>query len=207
MAERAPRPLVNLALQGGGSPDIVNEAGWKRAQTYEKLGRPDEALTAYMDVIYGRVLRGGPGTVRAEYYWLGKAASDAGRILEARGDWSGALAVYRMAEKVGGPEAATWRDRRNWYWARVESTDVPAPLAFAGSGAAAFAEEVVIGRVNAFTLGYARELPRAAPWLSTSIGAQATLYQTPKLLRVDYGSSPLGAQFFVRVRLAGSHTR
>lgn len=101
----------------------------------------------------------------------------------------------------------TWRDRQNWFWARVESTDVPAPLAFAGSGAAAFAEEVVIGRVNAFTLGYARELPRATPWLSTSIGAQATLYQTPKLLRIDYGSSPLGAQFFVRVRLAGSHTR
>ena len=84
---------------------------------------------------------------------------------------------------------------------------MPAPLAFAGSGAAAFAQEVVIGRVQAFTLGYARELPRATPWLSTSVGAQATLYLTPKLLRVDYGSSPLGAQFFVRVRLAGSHTR
>jgi tetratricopeptide (TPR) repeat protein len=110
--ERALELYGRVAVQTGGTPDVVNEAGWKRAQTLEKLGRPEEALTAYMDVIYGRVLRGGPGTVRAEYYWLGKAASDAGRILEARGDWSGALAVYRMAEKVGGPEAATWRDRR-----------------------------------------------------------------------------------------------
>jgi TolA-binding protein len=96
-----------------GRADLANEAGWKRAQTLEKLSRPDEALTAYLDVIYGRVLgSGGTNAVAGEYYWLGKSVSDAGQVLEARNDWSGALAVYRMAEKAGGPEAATWRDRR-----------------------------------------------------------------------------------------------
>lgn len=95
-------------------PDLIHEAGWKKGQTLEKSGRATEALEAFTDVVYGRL----PGNAAAttppipEYHWFGKSASDAARILEANGDWAGALSVYRLAESVGGPDTTAWRTRR-----------------------------------------------------------------------------------------------
>jgi len=93
--------------------DILNEAGWKKARTLDKMKRATDALEAYLDIIYDRVLAAENSTPRTpEYYWFGRAVSDAGRLLEEKEDWNGALALYQLAEKRGGPESATWRDRR-----------------------------------------------------------------------------------------------
>ncbi len=98
----------------GERRDLRNEAAWKRGQTLEKLERQAEALEAYMTVVYESV----PGTetnappVAPEFFWFGKAVSEAGRMLEQKQDWKGALAVYRVAEQSGGPESPMWRDRR-----------------------------------------------------------------------------------------------
>lgn len=93
-------------------PDLIHEAGWKKGQTLEKEGRAAEALEAFTDVVYGGQEGDAPAPRIPEYHWFGKAASDAARILESSGDWAGALSVYRLAESLGGPDAAAWRTRR-----------------------------------------------------------------------------------------------
>lgn len=102
---------------------------------------------------------------------------------------------------------STWRWRQNWIWGRFESVTVPRTLAFRGSPLLPFIEEEPIGRVQAYTAGYSRELPRLTPWLSTALGSQVTWYQAPDTLERFYNRWPVGVQFFLRVRLAGSHTR
>lgn len=95
-------------------PDLIHEAGWKKGQTLEKAGRTPEALEAFTDIVYGRLIAQPAPAQPAipEYHWFGKAASDATRLLEAQGDWAGALSVYRLAESLGGPDANAWRTRR-----------------------------------------------------------------------------------------------
>lgn len=78
--------------------------------------------------------------------------------------------------------------RNNWYWGRAESTD----------------KEEFAARIQAYTAGYARELPRVFPWLSNSIGGQATWFRAPEKLHAAYDGNPMGFQFFVRFRLAQS---
>ncbi|MEZ5405564.1 MAG: tetratricopeptide repeat protein [Verrucomicrobiia bacterium] len=91
-----------------------NEAGWRKGKTLEKLGRTQEALEAYLDVVYGRwtAIAQTNQASPPEYYWFGKAVIEAGTLLEQKQDWKGAIALYRVAEKQGGPEVGAWRDRR-----------------------------------------------------------------------------------------------
>ena len=90
-----------------------NEAGWRKGKTLEKLGRKEQALEAYLDVIYSRMpLTETNQIVLPEYYWFGKSVVDAGNLLEQKQNWKEVIALYRTAEKQGGPEMATWRDRR-----------------------------------------------------------------------------------------------
>ncbi len=85
-----------------------NEAGFIRGRSLEQLGREDDALQAYLDVLYGRL-----GTVSAapsqpEYLWFARAGAEAARIQEKRGDFKGALAIYRILENAGGPNQAAF---------------------------------------------------------------------------------------------------
>jgi hypothetical protein len=100
-----------------------------------------------------------------------------------------------------GLAEATWRHGQNWLWGRFEIVDKPRLLEVGMVPDAAEIEEDPIGKVASYTMGYSRELPRLAPWLSTAIGGQMTLFQTPHLLRPQYGKVPVGVQVFLRVRL------
>ena len=60
-----------------------------------------------------------------------------------------------------------------------------------------------IGRVQAYTLGYERELP-APSWISIGMGTQATLYHLAPSLRPVYGNHPATFAFFLRLRPAGN---
>ena len=62
--------------------------------------------------------------------------------------------------------------------------------------------ERVIGRVQAYTAGYERDL-KLVPHLATGIGTQFTLYSTPASLQAAYGSHPVGGLIFVRLRPFG----
>jgi hypothetical protein len=52
--------------------------------------------------------------------------------------------------------------------------------------------------VNAFTAGYAHEIP-SLPFLRTSLGAAVEFYAIPQPLQQAYGRHPLGGQIFLRV--------
>ena len=93
---------------------------------------------------------------------------------------------------------------RHWIWGRVESTDKDSLLLQREEPFVLFVEEQRYTRLQAYTAGYERELPRlrVAPWLSTGLGAQVTLFATPINLKAVYGDHPVGVQFFLRLRLA-----
>jgi hypothetical protein len=65
-------------------------------------------------------------------------------------------------------------------------------------------EEIPIGRVQSYTLGYERELPISPRWLNFAVGAQATLYGMPSTLKPAYGNHPRTFAVFVRLRPTGN---
>lgn len=64
-------------------------------------------------------------------------------------------------------------------------------------------EEEPIGRVQAYTLGFERELPIDISWLNVGLGAQVTAYGMPANLKAVYGS-PATFVMFLRIRPAGN---
>ena len=86
----------------------------------------------------------------------------------------------------------------NFAWTRIENVDrtnelllgeIPLPLGF---------QEKYFTRVQAYTLGYDRELGHI-PHLSTALGGQVTIHGVPQLLHSTYGTHP--ASFTVLLRL------
>jgi hypothetical protein len=127
-----------------------------------------------------------------------------------------------------GFEATAKFLRRNWVWTRIENVDrdrtllpppPPAPactlcgiLGFGGvadhrilgpNGQIIIVPEDPIGRVQAYTLGYERELPSPS-WISVGLGTQATAYNLPPQLRTVYGERPATFAFFLRFRPVGN---
>ncbi len=85
--------------------------------------------------------------------------------------------------------------KRNFFHTRIEIADRTSELLETTS------PEVPIGHVQAYTLGYDRDLTlfssvRVAP------GAQFTAYRTPDALAPTYGRHPYGGEVFLRFRLA-----
>jgi tetratricopeptide (TPR) repeat protein len=82
---------------------------WKQRALYqkgkclEKLGRPDEALATYYDVL---AVEAGKG----DQLWFFRAGFDAGLILEDRRSWASAAAVY---EKLANTRGARSEEAKN----------------------------------------------------------------------------------------------
>ena len=91
-----------------------NEADVRAAKCLEKLGRTDEAMGRYLDVLYGR-LAGDDATapVPPEFSWQIKAGWEAGRIRESQKDWRGAIEIYKRLEQIGGAHAQDFHDLVN----------------------------------------------------------------------------------------------
>ena len=81
-------------------------------------------------------------------------------------------------------------------WTRVENDDRTTDLL----GSAAPTEETVVGRVQAYTGGYAHRIWRN-DWSALELGAQATLYATPPRLLALYGSHPVGVAALLHWRI------
>ncbi len=88
---------------------------------------------------------------------------------------------------------------RNYIWTRIENVDRTNELLLKGQFQPPDFNEYVIGRVQAYTGGYDRDFP-LIPHLKTALGAQVTLYSTPQTLVPLYGSHPVQAVVFLRVR-------
>ena len=93
-------------------------------------------------------------------------------------------------------EATAHLRERHAAWTRIENVDRTTDLL----GASAPPEESVIGRVQAYTVGYAHRL-YANQWMGSELGAQGTLYTTPAPLRTLYGDHPEGVAIVLNLHL------
>jgi hypothetical protein len=90
---------------------------------------------------------------------------------------------------------ARLRERQS-LWTRIENDDRTTDLL----GAAAPPLETVIGRVQAYTGGYAHRIGQLK-WGALELGAQATLYATPPRLLPLYGAHPVGVAGVLHLRV------
>ena len=90
--------------------------------------------------------------------------------------------------------------RKNYAWMRIENVDRTNELLLGESPLPQGFEERYFTRVQAYTLGYDREVGHFAH-LATAPGAQFTWYGVPDVLKPVYGSRPVSAILFLRVRL------
>jgi tetratricopeptide (TPR) repeat protein len=91
-----------------------NEAAVREAKCLEKMGRTDDAMALYLDVLYGRVAGDDASSpAPPEFSWQIKACWEAGRIREAQKDWRGAIEIYKRGEQIGGADQQKFRDLEN----------------------------------------------------------------------------------------------
>lgn len=88
---------------------------------------------------------------------------------------------------------------KNYVWSRLENVDRSNELLIGENPIPPGFEEKSIGRVQAYTFGYDRNI-NLIPHLSSAIGAQFTAYGVANSLRASYGSHPIGVSAFVRLR-------
>ncbi len=86
--------------------------------------------------------------------------------------------------------------QRQSLWTRIEDADRTTDLL----GASAPPQETVVGRVQAYTVGYARRI-WSNHWSSVELGAQPTLYATPPGLIDLYGAHPYGVAGLLHWRI------
>lgn len=134
-------------------------------------------------VMYNRPLRQGN--------WASTIVWGRNHSLSTGSNWNGYLAesTVRFTDK-------------NYVWGRIENVDRTSELLFRDQIEPPNFEESIIGRVQAYTGGYERDID-LIPHLATGIGGQITLYSTPSQLRAQYGDHPICAVVFVRLRPVG----
>jgi len=101
--ERAASTALALIASPAADSADRNEAGYIRGKSLEQLGREEDALQAYLDVLYAKQATPTSGPVQPEYLWFARAGAEAARLQEKRGDFRGALSIYRILENAGGP--------------------------------------------------------------------------------------------------------
>jgi len=168
----------------------VNAApNWSAQYSFAHLTSPEalhpgediQRMTA--SVMYNRpLLRGN---------WASTLLWGRNRSLENGLAWNGYLAESTLRFK-----------ERNYLWGRIENVDRTSELLLRGS-ALPGSPESVLGRVQAYTAGYERDL-RLVRHLATGIGTQFTLYSTPASLQGTYGTHPVGGLIFLRLRPFGN---
>jgi hypothetical protein len=93
---------------------------------------------------------------------------------------------------------------RNWIWTRVENVDRDRTLLSGETSAALSDVEAPVGRIQAYTFGYERDLLPGASAMRLGLGAQFTTFGLPPVLRPAYGDRPIGVSVFLRIRPSGN---
>lgn len=88
---------------------------------------------------------------------------------------------------------------RNYVWTRIENVDRTNELLLGENALPGGFVERYFTRLQAYTLGYDREVGRI-PHIATAVGGQFTWYGVSDVLRPTYGSRPVGVLVFLRVR-------
>ena len=118
--EQAASAYGTLLAAGQGDFAQRNEAATMRAQCWEKLGRTDDALNLYLDVLNGREApapaptEGNGGTAPAapppDLFWRVKAGLFAADLRKQQQNWRGMVDIYQRLESLGGATQAEFRD-------------------------------------------------------------------------------------------------
>lgn len=88
---------------------------------------------------------------------------------------------------------------RNYIWTRIENLDRTNELLLGAHPEPAGFSERYFTRVQAYTVGYEREVGHI-PHLSTALGGQFAWYGVPQNLKPAYGEHPVGGLLFLRLR-------
>jgi hypothetical protein len=124
----------------------------------------------------------------------------------SRGNWSSMLLWGRNQSLSDGNvgnayllESALGFASRNNVWTRIENVDRTNALLLGETVEPPNFRERYFTRVQAYTLGYDREIGQF-PHLSIAIGGQITWYKLPENLKQTYDSNPRGGIVFLRLR-------
>ena len=122
------------------------------------------------------------------------------------GDWSNTLLWGRTRSLQDNSifnsyafESTTRFRVRNYAWTRIESAERSNELILGENPLPPGFQEQPIGQVQAYTIGYDRDID-LVPHLASAIGAQFTTYGVAERLKTIYGAHPLGVVVFVRLR-------
>jgi hypothetical protein len=88
---------------------------------------------------------------------------------------------------------------RNHAWTRIENAERSNELLLGENALPPNFQEMPIGRVQAYSLGYDRDFD-IVPHVATAIGAQVTFYSVGENLKTVYGPHPAGVALFLRIR-------
>jgi hypothetical protein len=88
---------------------------------------------------------------------------------------------------------------RNYVWTRLENVERSNELILGEAPLPPGFQEQPVGMVQAYTLGYDRDVD-LVPHLASAIGGQFTTYGVPDRLKPIYGGHPAGVALFVRLR-------
>ena len=89
--------------------------------------------------------------------------------------------------------------KSNYGWTRIEDAERSNELLLGENPLPPGFEERPVGRIQAYTVGYDRDIPLVSH-LSSAIGLQVTTYGVPNILEPIYGAHPAGFAVFVRLR-------
>ncbi|MGH9415173.1 MAG: hypothetical protein ACRD01_00950 [Terriglobales bacterium] len=168
------------------APDWSGQLSWAHLRSPEALQPQEDQIRMTASLMYNRKL--------------------------AAGNWASTL-LWGRTRSVGGGNVMNgylaesnleWA--KNHAWTRLENVDRSNDLLLGGAAEPPGFEERFLARVQACSFGYGHELPSPS-WLSTTLGAQWTLYHAPDALRAIYGAHPQGVALFLRLRLGSEGHR
>ncbi len=103
MYEQAITAFNTLLSSEGLTTEWKQQALYQKGKCFEKLGKLDDALADYYDVL---AAEGG-----GDQLWSFRAGFDAAQILEDRRSWSSAAAIYEKLANTRGPRAEEAKNR------------------------------------------------------------------------------------------------
>jgi len=162
------------------APDWSGQYSIGRLKSPEQLNPNEDTLRMTASLMYNRPVAGGN--------WASTLIWGRNLTLPQREVYNGYLAESTLRFR-----------RQNSVWGRVENVDRTSELLLDGNPEPPGFEEHFLARVQAYTLGYDRDL-QLIPHLSVAPGAQVTCYGVPGSLRPIYGARPVGVAVFLRLR-------
>jgi hypothetical protein len=167
----------------GVTKNLVGQFSMGRINNREELEPNLDTLRTTASVQHNFIFSG--GHVSTSLIW--------GRNKDLPGDGARIFNAYTAESTVNFGS-------RNWLWTRIENVDRDRTLLVGERPAALDVEEDPIGRVQAYTFGYERDLPIRPSFLNIGLGAQVTTYGLPQQLKPIYGDHPATFVFFLHLR-------